>query len=51
MARTHHRKHLSKGDRDKRGGHLDREYRDRPLKTEKQRRPNFKQKLRKEHLS
>lgn len=50
MAKTHHRKHLSEGDRSKRGGHLDREYRDRPLKTEKQRRSNAKTKLKKEHL-
>lgn len=50
MSDTHHRKHLSKGQRDKRGGHLDREHRDRPLKTEKQKRPNVRAKLRKEYL-
>lgn len=50
MSDTVHRKHLSHNNRSKRGGHLDREYRDRPLKTEKQRRPNTKAKLRKEYL-
>jgi hypothetical protein len=51
MSDTHHRKHLSKGDRSKRGGRLSDGYRDRPLKTQKQRRPNSKVKLRKEHLT
>lgn len=50
MSDTHHRKHLSQGDRARRGGKLRDEYRDRPLKTEKQKRPNAKAKLRKEHL-
>ena len=50
MSDTHHRKHLSKGERAKRGGHLDREHRERPLKTEKQKRANKRAKLRKEYL-
>jgi len=53
MARTQHRKHLSHGDRAKRGGRMDPELRDtkrRPLKTEKQKRGNARAKLRKEYL-
>jgi hypothetical protein len=51
MSDTHHRKHLSKSERSKRGGHLDREHRERPLKTEKQKRSNARSKLRKEFLT
>ena len=49
MSDTHHRKHLSTGERSKRGGKLREDYRDRPLKTRKQRRANEKARLRKEH--
>jgi hypothetical protein len=49
MSDTHHRRHLSKGERARRGGKLRDDYRDRPLKTKKQQRVNEKARLRKEH--
>lgn len=48
MSDTHHRKHLSEGDRAKRGGRL--RSKDKSLKTEKQKRSNQRAKLRKDHL-
>jgi hypothetical protein len=54
MSDTHHRKHLSKGERSKRGGRMDPELRNervRPLKTPKQKRVNDRAKLRKEYLT
>lgn len=48
MSRTHHRKHLSEGDRAKRGGVKRKDTKD--IKTEKQKRPNQRAKLRKEYL-
>lgn len=50
MSDTHHRKHISHNNRKKRGGHLDKDYRDRPLKTTKQSRVNDKARLRKDSL-
>ena len=49
MSDTHHRKHLSKGERAKRGGGLSKDHRDRPLKSVKQTRTNEKQRIRKEY--
>lgn len=54
MSDTHHRKHLSKSARAKRGGRMDPELRNertRPLKTEKQKRATERAKLRKEYLT
>lgn len=48
MSDTHHRKHLSESARAKRGGRLDREHRERPLKTPKQKRSNERVSLKKE---